>query len=577
MKKVMAVVLSIVTVFSLMPGAIASNGDIGVTAESQEIEQVITGFLHDSVQAVYFYDKNSDVLGLTIDVLPEEKVADSVSSISAHIAPMKETFRKEQEEIASVSDVDYLRENIGFYDDGLKYFAHIYEAENIKYSWFEEEVVVTDIVIQERAAEVSVAQRLDYQYIDCDEPTSEIIHYYFVMIKDGDRWLVAAVDTDNDFYNSYKGTPFVLEAEIGAFDRAKSLSESVAADNRAETIPEETGAVSDAVMAVAGVTVAYDRDNAANYALTYSTQSDDTNNLRYPTYKNGDFLWSTAPCMLFASQCVWAGFGGSNSFADIHNMHMMDTDGTSTSYQWYSSDEECTPSWWSCKNFRTYVINSRGATDKGLYCETLYVESDQQTMKGVRNVDVPFVEKAVVESDHGGHYSVAGTKSSPFTSTDLKGAVIHGYGSGGILGHALVCNNATGIDRDEMYVTAYNYCRKNKLLSLVYPIGWSNMHDLYIVVPKTFREATTGTRLYAKLENAYGVGRTLTLTGYSSAQVASLTIKVYGEGETTAADFNTVQNRSVVQLPFTFTSAGTWRVEVSSPGLSTYTYRVRIV
>lgn len=574
MKRIMAMILSVLVAFSLMSEVLAIGDSMDATIENLRINETIDEFLHGSVRTVYFYDKDPDVLSLTIDVLSEEDAANSASKVSEQLSSMKETSGYAGRKNANISDIAYLKANIKFYNDGLKYFAHVYESENVKYLWFEEKSVVTDVKVKGHIAEVSVIQKLDYQYVDCDEPTSEIINYYFVMVKEGEQWLVAAIDTDNDFYNSYKNVPFVLELQIDEFDRARTLAKTVEEDRAGEVAIVNTDLIPDATITATDGTVSYNKNNAANYALTYSTQIDDSNNQRYPTYKNEDFRWSTAPCMLFASQCVWAGFGGSNSPADINAKHMMDTHGAD---KWYSTKNECTPSWWSCKEFRNYVINSRDTSDQGLYCETLYIESDQNTMKGVPNIFVPYIEDVVIKSEHNSHYSVDEPKTTPFTADDLKGAVIHGHGDKGILGHALVCNNATGINRNEIYVTAYNSCRKNKQLSLVYPVGWSNMHDLYIIVPKTFKDATTGTRLYAKLENAYSAGNTLTLTGNSSAQVSSLTIRVFKEGQTDAESSLTVQNRSIVRMPFKFTAAGIWRVEVSSPGLSTFTYRVRIV
>ena len=413
-------------------------------------------------------------------------------------------------------------------------------------------------------------ETLDYQYSDCNEPSFELTQYRFMLMSVDGKWYIASIESDNDFYQSYMDGGFDLQSRIDSFDKARNLPENIAARN---AIVEENNASESLITPTAASNLYYSRQNAASYALTYSTTSDNGN--QTPSYKNPYFYWNNSSCMLFASQCVWAGFGGSNTQSDITNKRVMDNIGTSNSYKWWSTGSSCTASWSSCENFRQYVTNSRTSSDVGLYCRTLYVESDQTSMYGVENVMVPYLSDSTVASSYGGHYSVSGTKSSPFTASSLIGAVMHVHGSGGILGHAVIVTNANGITRDTIYITAYNNCRKNVKMSLYYPTG--SYQDVYVIAPTYFRDGQTGTRLYADLCNVLNNNTSYTLKGISTASVSSLTMSIYAPGATTPSATKTVYNASEVTRSYSFGTTGTWRVEISSPGLQTYTYTVRVV
>lgn len=131
MKRIMAMILSVLVAFSLMSEVLAIGDSMDATIENLRINETIDEFLHGSVRTVYFYDKDPDVLSLTIDVLSEEDAANSASKVSEQLSSMKETSGYAGRKNANISDIAYLKANIKFYNDGLKYFAHVYESENV--------------------------------------------------------------------------------------------------------------------------------------------------------------------------------------------------------------------------------------------------------------------------------------------------------------------------------------------------------------------------------------------------------------------------------------------------------------
>lgn len=254
--------------------------------------------------------------------------------------------------------------------------------------------------------------------------------------------------------------------------------------------------------------------------------------------------------MNFVSQCIWAGFGGSNSVTDINNGYGMDKAGT---HVWWASSTTGTSSWASCSNFRNYVSNSKGASEKGLICDT---------------GDVAYNSDQI-----------------PFTASDLIGSAIHVKGYNGstpiALGHAVFVNNATGSTRNTVYYTAYNNCRKNRLLSLSYPSSTTDVNNrMFVIVPRTFKEGSTDTRLWSDLHNATAINTTVTLRGYSNVQCKTFDMQIYNPNGDLRTTYNFSNTNSISANYNGFNMTGAWTIVLtgvdSSNTTKKFTYIVRI-
>jgi len=389
----------------------------------------------------------------------------------------------------------------------------------------------------------NVYESLDFQYSNCDEPSFVLTHYYISLFKVNGEWLIASVESDDDlFYQNYRETGFDLQREIagvdGAFTNIRVNNLDISAEGKADIAP----------ISRAATDITYIAQNAINYAMTYSTSTDSGS---IPTYKNDFFAWNNASCMLFASQCVWAGLAGSNTQSDINNKRAMDASG---SYEWWSTGSNST-NWMSCSSFRTYVSNVKSSsTETGVVCDTYEVPYNSDAMS--------------------------------FSAAKLKGAVLHVKGSSNgsevALGHAVFVNNATGSTRNTVYVTAYNNCRKNVLLSTSYPSSTTNTNNkVFVIAPSYFRGGIGAPTnyLYGDLQNALvrgPAGVTATLYGRSVSSVSEIAVTVYAPGSTTPSTSNYALNKNVVSVTYNFTTAGTWRVVVSGTGLTAFTFTVRV-
>lgn len=301
--------------------------------------------------------------------------------------------------------------------------------------------------------------------------------------------------------------------------------------------------------AVAGTTdITYNKANAVNYAGVYSTDADNDKTTP-PTFRNTDFPWFSSNCINFASQCVWAGFGGSNSRTDIGNKYGMDNTG---SYTWWANNATSTPSWYSCRAFREYVANSKSVTEKGLKCDTGTTAYNSNQL--------------------------------PFTASDLIGSVLHvkgknNNGQPGEYCHAVFVNNATGSTRDKIYYTAYSNCRKNGLLSLYFPSSNSNtLNGIYVIVPRTFSSGSTGTRVWADLLNPVAQNTSATLKGYCNVGCTFMNITIYNPSGTQVTS-QTGYNTSFINYTYNFNIKGAWKIVVlgnDGTAVKSFTFVVRV-
>lgn len=469
-------------------------------------------------------------------------------------------------------EISSLEEILVLHQEYVAFYGHINELERTTYKYFTPTYEVLNAEVNGNLAVVDVCETLDFQYSECDEPSSMTTHYYVSLVKNGDRWLVMAIESDDIFYETYREGGFDLKEEISGIDAAyahQEVSQTAAAETSAE---ENTAQVLSAL--VSNTDRVYNGNNAAMYALTYSTQSDDGS--KSPSYKNERFYWTSASCQLFASQCVWAGFGGSNTQDDINNRQVMDTTG---SYQWWSTktrynhpdyNDAGSPtdygwnSWILVSQFRKYVNAVKdSATESGIVCDTYEVAGSSDDMVG----------------------------NSGLTADDLTGAVLHVKGraknSDGVwvdvaLGHAIMLNRAEGTTRQSVYYTSYNNCGKNIRLSTKFPKGSSNLNKVYVMVPRYFRGCNGASEnyLYATLQNAQQMGttgKTITLDGYAKQSVITLSLRVYAPGESEYSKHFVSHSTTSVSGTVLLDKAGDWKVEVYSPTVGTYTYIVRVV
>jgi len=525
----------------------------------ERIKTIVEDFLRDCAFSIYYHEPR-DIQANTIKQLSkrelmaipaDEYFTQTRASMESNLLDMPTTSKQ---------DIDTLTRNIKLQENRIAYFAHLYQTQNISFTYFSPSYSVAEIIVNNNTAIVQVFESLDYQYSNYDSPSFELVEYNIGLILFEGKWLIAEICSDDIFYQIFHETGFNLEKEIQYYDTKMERASRNSEDSLGLSIEDNSNSI---IRAISGNNYTYNKQNAVNYALTYSTIDNDGKAI--PTYRNTDFLWNNASCMLFASQCVWAGFGGSNSLTDINNKYGMDTSG---SYLWWStSSGNPSASWWNCGEFIKYIGGSNGNLDEiGVTATRYFLPYGSTTLTTGYINDRP-----------NGTGSFTGNTQTVSYSA-LIGAVILVKGSAGRMEHAIFVTDATSGSTSGIYFTAYNNCYKNKLLSTNYN-GSSVDYDYCVIIPTQFRSGSSNNRLWADLQNAIVCGKTLTLKSYASATVGSLSTRIYPPGATSPSITYTVSNTSSWSSNYTFGTVGTWKIEILStnPSISMFTYIIRVV
>lgn len=496
--------------------------------EKDDIITKAISFLESSTYEQYGCEKGQSINITVLDVLEDNKLIDHISGlVAAALHKMKE-IDVSKNDLPIFSNIN---NNLQLQKSYVKFHNHLHKAENVTYDYFIPSYTVDSCEVGEELAIVRITEQLDFKYTELDESSYVLTHFIISLYKYNEDWFITHIVSDDEFYMSYWKVGFDLDKQVRAYDSSE-IEESI--------IMEEENTANQTLSL--GINRTYIAQNAVNYALTYSTASDSGS---VPSYYNSNFLFFSEGCQSFASQCVWAGLGGSNTQSDINAKSGMDATGTKT---WWCTGSAYS-NWASCSQFRTYTNAVKSSsTETGVYCDTY--------------------DAGASETDLG------------FSSSTLLGSILHvkGYSSGSpvALGHAVIITKVLGRTRSTVYYTAYNQCKRNVKLSLSFPANGNSYDTIHVMVPRYFRVSSSdpSNYLYGDLLAPVGAGSTKTVSGHSIVAVSNLSIKVSCEG--VQYYYLTSSNTDTITASVYFSQAGTWDVEISGTGLSSYTFRIRV-
>lgn len=203
--------------------------------------------------------------------------------------------------------------------------------------------------------------------------------------------------------------------------------------------------------------------------------------------------------MNFASQCVWAGFGGSNNYSHVNNKYGMDTSG---SYTWWCTKSSNVNSWSSCSAFNTYIKNSNSSTEKGLQGD----------------IEVTPYNSSTITWD--------------YAANDLVGSVMHvrgkdKNGNWAPFAHAVFVNAANSLSRSDIFICCYNSCKKNVKLGTYWSTGNDSTYGIRTIKPRVFVQGETGARVWGDwVTNVTVTNTSRTLKGYGNQIFTTLTLKL---------------------------------------------------
>lgn len=467
-------------------------------SESDAVKGAAEEYLRTQMNRVYHWDTTNDIGPQTI-LTAEQTHADTRSSfgLPSYLSDSEKSFiESESADVmeclgrSSITAVD-MAADLQAMENFVLYRSHIFEDMDISFTSFAADYYFDDVAVDGNYAIAKVYESLVYQYTDSPDESSELNYYYLVLKKVNDTWYVADVVSDDLPYLAFLDDNLTATEAIAGYETATE-NEATATD-----LPVMSAATSN--------DIGYGVNNAVNYALMYTSSVDNPvadggqGTTYIPTFKNERFRWFGADCMNFASQCVWAGFGGSNNYSHVANKYGMDTSGSNV---WWCTKNDNVSSWSSCAGFYDYIDKSNRSTEKGIQGDIKVTPNNSSTI------------------------------SWDYAAADLVGSVmqVRGKDSNGnwvSFGHAVFVNAATSLSRSDIYICCYNSCKKNVKLGTYWPAGNDSTYRVRTIKPRTFVQGESGARVWGDwVPNVTVTNSSRTLKGYGNQVFATLTLKL---------------------------------------------------
>ncbi len=498
-KQLVAMVLSLLMVVSLASTSVFAYTEAVAT---DAVKAASEEYLRTQMNRVYHWG-TSDIAEPKTIFTAEEAHTNARSSLlsPSYLSDSAKSFIESQsgEVLESLgrssASAATMAADLQTMENYVLYRAHIFEDANINFTSFNAKYDFDDIAINGDVAVAMARESLEYQYTDSPDDSFELNYYYLVLKEIDGSWYVADVVSDDTPYLAFLNDGYTANEAIAGYESAVEL------ENEAESLPILPAATTS--------NIGYNVSNAVNYALMYTTKIDNPvadggqGSTADPTFKNERFKWfrdsDGGDCMNFASQCVWAGFGGSNNYSHISTKYGMDNTG---SYTWWCTQTSNVSAWSSCSAFNSYMNSSNNSTEKGLHGDIKETAYNSSTI----NWDS--------------------------AKSDLVGSVMHVRGKGNdgryaAFAHAVFVNAANSKNRNDIFICCYNSCKKNVKLGTYWPTGNDSTYRIRTIKPRSFIQGESGARVWGDwVTNVTTTNVSRTLKGYGNQVFATLTLKL---------------------------------------------------
>ena len=493
-------------VFCILTLALLGTGASASSAEADEaaIRSATLSFLRNYQEATLLYearDLRADTVADPYLVLPEgtENAVFQIAKKDMTLAQLRE-------------NITYLEKKAAFYA-GMRQLQGIYR-ENLQLHYTMEKLEIED-----NTCRASVTSMVEFRYTDSEQPSVYETGFTVRLVRLGRRWLVADLTDGSQFDKTYKNSGTLdVDAALEAFAR------QLETENYTLTFTGQTPG--------SGNWIKYNGADAAAYAYTYSRRAAGEERKDFYNAQFFSYAGEGGDCQNFVSQCMWAGFGGSqDSGSIVYHSLPMDNAGSN---QWFgrpASGGKINYSWISCQSFRQYLTGSREASgsggsnaagDAGMYASVLDVG--------------------------------AGSPLSAVTAEELVGAAAHVDGSGGHYSHAIIFTAATGTSRSEIW-----YCGHTSDVTNV-KLGDFYTGPVKVYIPRYLRTGETASPLRAARLQPVAAGETGNLTVWADGIQRQMSLTVTPPGGT-AEQAVFAENADVCQTEYLFDIPGLYRVD----------------
>lgn len=372
-------------------------------ADEIEVENMVKDFLQCCTENMYMYEDN-EFLKQTSATWSQQELQNFksnteklISARTAYLLP--DEYEKTEQVIAAAEEFpQFINTKVNF----LKYYR---QKMGITRHDFRVNYEITDVSLIENFATVTLYESIFFYYDDLDEETFKGTWYKVCLYKTGTKWIIYDVWSNDPFdgdktVNDLNSMIDMIDkccqdeqtqkAVLTAMDQTQKVELAAEIEAVSAQARENMDAVANA--ASAGEVIPYNASDAINYAYTYTTTTGsntlDYYNKNFPDFKD---IPGGSDCANFVSQCIWAGFGGSDNETSLSVVTApMDKSG---SMQWW-----CTPSNWD-----------KSTSWSGVEDQAIYVENSDQS---------PSTEDAVWFADYPTLYEIRDIKSTD--SNDLE-------------------------------------------------------------------------------------------------------------------------------------------------------------
>jgi len=414
-----------------------------------------------------------------------------------------------------------LRENIVYTEKKAAYYAGVRQMQDIYREGLRLTYACPELTIEGGVCTLKMTETAEFCYTDTVLPSVNEAYYTVTLVKLDNRWLIADITDGGTLDTQYKKNRSSFDPDAALTEQSWRLE----AENCRITFPYQGSTAPDRIY--------YDGASAAAYACTYTRrrgtdEDSDYYNPFFPSYagQGGD-------CMNFGSQCIWAGFGGSETAGAISSHRLpMDVSGNFAWYGKAAGSGGTSSSWVSCRAFRAYLTGtadaagyggSNAAGDTGIYATILDV-GDSASLTGVQ-------------------------------PEELVGAIAHVDGVGGDYSHTIVITAAAGNRRSQIWFCGHTKNVANMKLGDYYTC------PMKVYIPRYMRTGTpqANTIQPKRIPPAAAGG-----TGLLGAQTQAPQYRMWLQ--VTAPDGGSVQtglteDGNVCQAEYTFNQPGLYKVE----------------
>ncbi len=514
MKKTVSLFLTVALI-----AAVACTSVLAVEERNtkSEIMDTVEAFLRDYAVQTLLYDDRD---------LTKNTVSDGTIALPINVLTRSYALP------SGVATVAQLKDNISYLQAKAEYWKGMRLMQDIYRKNLELTYAFDSVNVYGSTARAEVREISQFTYTDCTEPTYIETEYTVDLVDLAGRWLIADV-TGNDWFDAEN-------KDTESFDPQAALHELEANIMANEPCVISGPEVSPIV--VDDTTRAYNGKNAAAYAYTY-TRNDSS--LDKDSFYNQLFKSYGSDCMNFASQCIWAGFNGSQEPKSIllHSLPMDDDNNGKTegeTFKWYGAkkgDGTDTLSWRSCKYFRYYLTGALDGTGTG-GSNALKDKGMQATI-----IHVP-----------------AGSQISGMDLDGLVGAIAHTTGRDDdgnpvLYGHAIVITDVTGSSGKGIYYCGHTSNVKNAKIADRYADPFK------IIIPRTMRCGTsqTGGMIYSDMLRPFSAGSTKTISASVPNNVTVMGIEIT-DPNTGKVTSHTAYSTNTCSIAYKFEKAGLYKI-----------------